>query len=49
MEEVQRKTEVKGFFAKLFEKIDKKMEEKSRMGCSCRKLESEGSDKCCSQ
>jgi hypothetical protein len=42
------KKSAKGFFAKLFDKLDKKMEEKSRFGYSCKNDDNEGKNSCCS-
>ncbi len=38
----------KGFFARLFEKIDKKLEAKSKQsGCCCNSKDDNGEDSCC--
>ena len=39
----------KGFFARLFDKLDKKIEEKAKAGsCCCKSDGSEGKKSCCS-
>lgn len=39
----------KGFFAKLIEKIDKKMEEKAKSSCCCKPKDDSKGDSCCSK
>lgn len=42
-----KKEKKKGFFARLFEKMDKKLEEKSKKtGCCCQTQKNDG-DSCC--
>ena len=38
----------KSFFARLFDKLDKKMEEKSKSGSCCCKPSDKGDSSCCS-
>ncbi|MEI6832336.1 MAG: hypothetical protein WCK61_06495 [Candidatus Omnitrophota bacterium] len=48
-EKVKKEKQKKGFFARLFDKLDKKMEEKSKSGsCGCKGNDSEGKKSCCS-
>jgi hypothetical protein len=50
MEEKQCGTEAakkKGWFGKLLEKLDKKMEEKSRGGCCCGPKDPKKGSSCC--
>lgn len=49
MENEKNKTETdkKGWFAKLIEKIDKKMEAKSRQGCCCNSKDPKKGSSCC--
>ena len=43
----EKKTK-KGFFARMFEKLDKKMEEKAKSGSCCCKPSDKGDGSCCS-
>ncbi len=38
----------KGFLARLFDKLDKKMEEKAKSPCCCKGNTDEGKKSCCS-
>ncbi len=45
----EEKKSKKGFFAKLFDKLDKKLEEKAKSGpCCCKSDNKEGNKSCCS-
>ena len=49
MEEKVKEKQKKGFFARLLDKLDKKMEEKAKSGsCCCKGDDSEGKKSCCS-
>ena len=43
----EKKISKKGFFARLFDKIDKKLEEKAKSGCCCSKGDNNGGKKSC--
>ena len=48
MEEKQKEMRSKkGFFTRLFEKIDKKMEEKAKSGCCCNSNDKGDKKSCC--
>ncbi len=46
--EVEKKEKKKGFFAKFFEKLDKKMEESVKKGSCCSKPKDGDGSSCCS-
>jgi hypothetical protein len=50
MENADKKEEKKkGFFSKLFEKLDQKLEERSKKtGCGCSAKKNNNGDSCCS-
>jgi hypothetical protein len=44
----EKEEKKKGFFAKLIEKLDKKLEAKAKKtGCSCRPKDDRDGDSCC--
>ena len=47
-DKAEEKKTKKGFFSRMFEKLDKKMEEKSKSGSCCRKPSDKGGSSCCS-
>jgi len=44
----EKKKAKKGFFCRMFEKLDKKMEEKAKSGPCCSKPSDKGGSSCCS-
>ena len=46
-EKLEGKKSKKGFFARLLDKLDKKMEEKSKSGCCCGSNGAKGDKKSC--
>ena len=47
-DKLEEKKTKKGFFARMFEKLDKKMEEKAKSQPCCSKPSNKGGSSCCS-